>query len=92
MWRCECGGGHFLSVTWQSAGQYEDFAEFEGYLQVEGDSSTSWRDRVAQSWRLLTSGCAATRVGVVLTAASAREVAAVLTDFAAGPGTREGTG
>jgi hypothetical protein len=80
-WRCDCGGGHFLTITWDPDEKPRADACIEGYLSVEGDNHTPWRDRIAQAWRVIASGHSATRVGVILDAAKAREIAAVLVDF-----------
>lgn len=80
-WRCDCGGGHFLTIVWDPD-EKRPTADVEGYLSVEGDNNTPWRDRIAQAWQVLTSGCSPTRVGVILDAAKAREIAVVLSDFA----------
>jgi hypothetical protein len=82
-WRCGCGGGHFLSVTWWPGDASRTDIEFEGYLEVEGDFRSGWRHRIAMTWRMLRSGHAETRVGLILSQAKAREIAAVLTEFAA---------
>jgi len=79
-WRCACHGGHFLTLTWD-ASDPTAYAEIEGYLSVEGDNHTPWRDRIAEAWRLLRHGCATTRVGVILDEAKALEVADALTDY-----------
>jgi len=81
-WRCGCGGGHFLSVTWWPGDASRTDIEFEGYLEVEGDFRSGWRHRIAMTWRMLRSGHAETRVGLILSQAKAREIAAVLTEFA----------
>ena len=81
-WRCDCGGGHFLTIVWDPGETPRVDAHIEGYLSVEGDNHTPWRDRIKQAWRVLASGHSATRVGVILDAAKAREIAVVLSDFA----------
>ena len=80
-WRCECGGGHFLSVAWWPE-DLDRGLEIEGYLAVEGDFRDSWRHRLRWAWKLLRSGHSATYVGLVLDAAKAREIAGVLEEFA----------
>ncbi len=81
-WRCDCGGGHFLTIVWDPDETPRIDAHVEGYLSVEGDNHTPWRDRIKQAWRVLASGHSATRVGVIIDAAKAREIAVVLSDFA----------
>lgn len=81
-WRCDCGGGHFLTIVWDPDEKRSMMADIEGYLSIEGDNDTLWRHRIAQAWRVLTSGCSPTRVGVILDATKAREIAATLSDFA----------
>lgn len=85
-WRCDCGGGHFLTLTWWPD-DLKRGIEAEGYLNIEGDLRAGWRDRLAQAWRVIRSGHSATRVGLILDAAKAREVAGALAGFsdAAGP-------
>jgi len=81
-WRCDCGGGHFLTIVWDPDEKRSMMAEVEGYLSIEGDNHTPWRDRIAQAWRVLMNGHSATRVGLILDGAKAREIATVLSDFA----------
>lgn len=81
-WRCDCGAGHFLSVTWWPDDDQDDTADVEGYLNVEGDfASTLWH-RLRMSWDLLRTGHADSRVGLVLTPRTARQIARTLTEFA----------
>ena len=80
-WRCDCLGPHFLGLTyWPDTPQAG--LEIEGYLEVEGAFSDTWRNRIAMAWNALFKGHAHSRVGLVLDAPKAREVAAALTDFA----------
>ncbi len=81
-WRCDCGGGHFLTLRWDP-GDARAGAELEGYLDVEGDSRTPVRDRIAEAWRLLRHGCAQTRVGVILDRGKAGSVIAALQAYLA---------
>lgn len=81
-WRCNCGAGHFLTIAcWDMARDGSGAVEFEALLQLEGDFRTSWRDRIRQAWEVLRGGCSDTRVGIVLDARVAGEIAAVLVDI-----------
>jgi hypothetical protein len=81
-WRCDCGGGHFLSITWFPEDPRDNTADVDGYLEIEGDFRQTLRHRIRTAWDVLRSGHADTRVGLVLDAAKAREIAAVLAEFA----------
>lgn len=81
-WRCDCGGGHFISVTWWPEDERDDTATVDGYLAVEGDFWRTLRHRLRMAFGVIRSGHADTRVGVVLTPDRAREIAAALTEYA----------
>jgi hypothetical protein len=81
-WRCSCGDGHFLSVTYWKDDPRLGF-EAEGYLSLEGGFGATFRIRMKHIWQLLRNkGHAETWVGVSLDAKEAREIAAVLSDYA----------
>lgn len=81
-WRCDCGAGHFLTLTWDSDDLREP-VEAAGYLAVEGQFWTTLRGRVRQALRVLRTGCSDTRVGVLLSNEKAGEIIAALEKYRA---------
>lgn len=82
LWRCQCGGGHFLSVSWDAGDEHEDgTAEVHGQIAIEGDFWPVFRARIAAAWRVLRYGHSTHGVAVELDPATAREIAAVLAGF-----------
>ena len=81
-WRCDCGGGHFISVTWWPEDERDDTAMVDGYLVLEGDFRTTLLHRLRMAAGLIVSGHADSRAGVVLTPGIARQIAAALTEYA----------
>lgn len=79
-WRCDCGGGHFLTFWWEPN---DADATFEGNLGIEGDNNTTLRDRVVQAWRHIRNGCSATRVGVIVDRQTATEIRDAMNEFLA---------
>src|SRR5258708_37189058 len=82
-WRCDCGDGHFLAVTIWPSEDDPNAVDVEGYLNVEGNFWTTWRNRFAMAWNVIAKGHAHSRVGLVFDPPKAREVAAVLAAYAA---------
>jgi hypothetical protein len=81
-WRCSCGDGHFLSVTYWKDDPRWGF-DVSGYLSLEGNFGTRGRQRLKHIWQLLRDkGHVETWVGVCLDAKEAREIAGVLLDYA----------
>ena len=81
-WRCDCGGGHFLTFWWEPADQnFEPVGTFEGNLGIEGDNNTTLRDRIVQAWRHVRNGCSATRVGVIVDKETATEIRDAMNEF-----------
>jgi hypothetical protein len=83
MWRCDCGSGHFLAITIWPSEEDSSALDLEGYLDVEGDFWTTWRNRFAMAWNIIIKGHAHSRVGLVFDPPKAREVASVLAAYAA---------
>jgi len=82
-WRCDCGSGHFLAITVWPSEDNPLALDLEGYLDVEGDFWTTWRNRFAMAWNVITKGHAHSRVGIVFDPPKAREIGIVLMSFAA---------
>lgn len=80
-WRCECSADHFLVITWNATGG-GGAADASGEIGVEDGPRAPRRYRLAWAWQILRHGHSATGVSVQLGAAKAREIAAVLNDFA----------
>lgn len=85
IWRCGCHDSHFLSVTWHdddltAAGGW---VSASGYLNVEGSFWTTFRRRLLEAWTVIRAGKVHYYgVEVQLDEVKAREIAAVLTEFA----------
>lgn len=80
-WRCDCGDGHFLSVTYWKADPRLGF-DVSGQITLEGAFGARMKQRAKLIWQLLrNTGHMETWVGVALTAENAREISGVLGDY-----------
>lgn len=75
IWRCRCGAGHFLSLTWWRG-------DPSGFLEIEGRfEATLWR-RVRQAARMLFTGHAGSNVGLVFGPDTAADIVQAIAEYA----------
>lgn len=75
IWRCDCGGQHFLSIT---------STDCEAYITLEGNfDAPSLRRRLKAFWKFLRHGHYDTWMEILLTSKVAREIANELLILAA---------
>jgi len=72
IWRCDCGNGHFLSIT---SFDETDRDEALRYFSVDGHfQAPNRRARLRQLWRMLRHGRCESWVGVVLNLQTMTEI------------------
>lgn len=76
---CDCSDSHFMRFRYWPADR--DLIA-EGFLSIEGDFRQSLCRRLASAWSLIKSGHAETSVEMVVHEADAKELAAMLTEYA----------
>lgn len=75
IWRCSCGGGHFLTFQWvDDPPPGGGDIQVAGWWYAEGDFRTTWWDRVRMACRVLISGHTSSRVEVLVDGPKAYEI------------------